>query len=99
MTFTQRKNLAEEFSLWAYENEIEECPFSVISFLDIRGILKDVSYDELIRGSLSEHLKKRLYETAINNIRVKCDADTIYADIAEHRLDSWIDEYLEGRID
>lgn len=99
MTFTQRKNLAEEYNMWVEENEIEACPFSVMSFLDIKGILRDVSYDELIKGSLAEHLKKRLYETAINNIRVKCDADTVYAEIAEYRLDSWINEYLEGRLD
>lgn len=94
MTFTQRKNLAEEYSMWVEENEIEECPFSVMSFLDIKGLLHDVSYEEEIRGSLTDHLKKRLYETAINNIRVKCDADRVYADIAEKRLDTWIDDYF-----
>lgn len=59
MTFTQRKNLAEEYSEWIAENDIEECPFSVMSFLDIKGLLHDVSYDEIIRGSLTLHLKKK----------------------------------------
>ena len=98
MTFTKRKELSNEYYEWIIDNDIEDCPFSVISFLCIKGVLQEVSYDELIRNSLVEHLKKRLYETAINNIRVKCDADIVYAEIAEHRLDTWIDEYLEGEV-
>lgn len=95
MTFTHRRELAEEYSMWIEENEIEECPISVIAFLDIKGLLNDISFEEVIKGSLTEHLKKRLYETAINNIGVKCDADVVYADIAEKRLDTWIDDYFK----
>ena len=43
------------------------------------------------------HLKKRLYETAVNNVGVKCDADVVYSDIAEKRLEAWMNEiYYPG---
>lgn len=31
-----------------------------------------------------------LYETAFNNINLKINADEIYTDIAENRLETWL---------
>ena len=36
--------------------------------------------------------KARLYETAMNNIGYKCDADEVLRDIAEHRIGIWLGE-------
>lgn len=35
-------------------------------------------------------LYKLLYETAFNNINLKVNADEIYTDIAENRLETWL---------
>jgi hypothetical protein len=45
--------------------------------------------DSLIsRQSAIDHLKKRLYETALNNVS---DAD-LYQEIADNRIDIWVNE-------
>ena len=41
---------------------------------------------------IKEHLKKRLYESALNNVGVTVPADDVFKDIAEYRIDIWIDE-------
>lgn len=40
------------------------------------------------RQAVIEHLSKRLYETALNNV----DKSEVYTDIAENRLTVWVDE-------
>lgn len=37
-------------------------------------------------------LKTRLYETALNNANVNCDASQIYTECADNRIEVWIDE-------
>lgn len=37
-------------------------------------------------------LKTRLYETALNNANVNCDASYLYTECADNRIDTWIDE-------
>lgn len=37
-------------------------------------------------------LKTRLYETALNNATVNCDASYLYTDCADNRIKTWIDE-------
>ena len=38
------------------------------------------------------HIKKRLLETALNNSDAVCDASFLYAEIADNRIETWIDE-------
>ena len=53
----------------------------------------DSMKDDLIsRRMITAHLKQRLWETALNNVGIKCDADEVYSDIADNRLDSWMNE-------
>lgn len=37
-------------------------------------------------------LKTRLYETALNNATVSCDASYLYTECADNRIETWIDE-------
>lgn len=37
-------------------------------------------------------LKTRLYETALNNTTVYCDASQLYKECADNRIEVWIDE-------
>lgn len=37
-------------------------------------------------------LKTRLYETALNNATVNCDASYLYTECADNRIKTWIDE-------
>lgn len=37
-------------------------------------------------------LKTRLYETALNNATVNCDASQLYSECADNRIEAWIDE-------
>ena len=37
-------------------------------------------------------LKTRLYETALNNAGVNCDASYLYTECADNRIETWIDE-------
>jgi hypothetical protein len=49
--------------------------------------------DELIsRKEAYETIYKRLFEVALSNINVKCYADEVCVDIAEHVLKSWIED-------
>ena len=47
-----------------------------------------MSDDLISRQAVIEHLSKRLYETALNNV----DKSEVYIDIAENRLTGWVDE-------
>lgn len=49
--------------------------------------------DDLIsRHAAIEHLKKRLIETAINNVGLRAPCDSIFADIADNKIETWIME-------
>lgn len=49
--------------------------------------------DDLIsRQAAISHLKKRLIETAINNTGITALCDSIYADTADNRIETWIME-------
>lgn len=47
-----------------------------------------MSDDLISKQAVIEHLSKRLYETALNNV----DKSEVYTDIAENRLTVWVDE-------
>lgn len=47
--------------------------------------------------TIKEHLKKRLYESALNNVGVTISADDVFKDIAEYRIDIWIDELYKQK--
>ena len=44
------------------------------------------------RYTAANHLKNRLIETAINNVGIVASADDMYREMAENRVDVWIDE-------
>lgn len=48
--------------------------------------------DAIGRKQAREIIRKRLYESAMNNAGYKCEAPEIFKDIAENRLDVWLDE-------
>lgn len=45
---------------------------------------------------ITAHLKQRLWETALNNISIKGVLGDAYADIAQNRLDVWMNEIVNG---
>lgn len=45
--------------------------------------------DLIDRRKTIEHIKKRLVETALNNIGFNED---VYLDIADHRIETWVNE-------
>ena len=48
--------------------------------------------DLIDRQAAIEHLKKRLIETAINNVGVISRCDSIFEDTADNRIGPWINE-------
>lgn len=48
--------------------------------------------DAISRTETINHLSKRLYESALNNMGYECDADDVFIDIADNRLETWINE-------
>lgn len=49
--------------------------------------------DDLISRQMTiEHLQKRLYETALNNVGVQALCDSIFADTADNRIPVWVNE-------
>ena len=48
--------------------------------------------DTIYREDAIKHIKKRLYETAMNNIHSSGKPSDAYADVAEYRLDIWVSE-------
>lgn len=48
--------------------------------------------DLIYREQTINHLKKRLIETAINNTGFRALCDIIFADIADNRIEPWINE-------
>ena len=58
---------------------------------DARGKGEEMS-DLIDRKATIAHLKKRLIETAINNIGVIARCDSIFEDTADNRIGPWINE-------
>ena len=48
-----------------------------------------------LKKKMIEHLKKRLYESALNNVGVLKDASEVFEDIAEHRIETWVKEMFD----
>lgn len=46
-------------------------------------------------NTIKDHLKKRLYESALNNVGIMISADYVFQDIAENRIETWIDELYQ----
>lgn len=46
----------------------------------------------IYRKAAIEHLKKRLIETAINNVGVIARCDSIFEDTADNRIGPWLNE-------
>ena len=47
--------------------------------------------DSISRQAALDHLRKRLFETANNNVGYRCDAGRVFADAAD-RVHGWLDE-------
>ena len=48
--------------------------------------------DTISRQAAINHLKNRLIETALNNVGIMANADDVYREMSENRIDVWIDE-------
>lgn len=58
----------------------------------IKALEQEPCEDAVSRKALKEHLRARLYESAINNTDYTCVASETFEDIADNRLDIWISE-------
>lgn len=36
--------------------------------------------------------QERLYESALNNVGIECKADEVFSDIAQNRIETWLNE-------
>ena len=43
MLFKQRKQLEKQYLKWIKENNVVDCPFCVITYLDSIGLLKELT--------------------------------------------------------
>ena len=48
--------------------------------------------DTISRQAAINYLKKRLMQTALNNIGIMTSADNLYRDMSENRIDVWLNE-------
>lgn len=49
--------------------------------------------DDLIsRQAAIKNCQYRLYESALNNIGYECKADDVFSDIAQNRIQTWLEE-------
>ena len=61
-------------------------------------ILQNVpSAGSVDRKKITEHLKHMAYESAMNNLGIQTDAGELFEDIADYRIDLWVQCYDEGR--
>lgn len=63
-----------------------------------REIIYEVAYANGVYNFAEKsktYIVKRLYECAINNVSVNSNAVDVFEDIAEHRIENWIDEIVE----
>lgn len=59
---------------------------------DSQCLANDLVNDCISRQAAIKHLKKRLIETAINNIGVIARCDSIFEDTADNRIGPWLNE-------
>lgn len=52
--------------------------------------------DLIERQDAIEHCKKRLYESALNNVGVMCMANNVFSEIADNRIETWLNELLSA---
>lgn len=52
--------------------------------------------DLINKQKLSEHIRTRLFETALNNVGYITTYDKVCEDIAVNRIDIWINEVIEN---
>lgn len=60
--------------------------------MSIKALEQEPCEDAVSRQALKEHLRARLYESALNNTDYTCVAAETFEDIADNRLDIWISE-------
>lgn len=48
--FSYRKKLEEEYMKWVEQEKVANCPFNVISFLEMKGLLNREKIDELLES-------------------------------------------------
>lgn len=46
--FNERKKLEDLYIKWVEENKVANCPFNVISFLEIKNLLNEKKVKELL---------------------------------------------------
>ena len=46
--FNERKKLEDLYIKWVEENKVANCPFNVISILEIKGLLNEKKVKELL---------------------------------------------------
>lgn len=65
---------------------------------EINAYMKQQEAKLVEKALVIEHLKKRLIESAIENVGYKCDASDVFEDIAKNRIDIWINELYVGNV-
>lgn len=48
--------------------------------------------DTISRQDAINKCQERLYESALNNVGYECKADEVFADIAQNRIKTWLNE-------
>mgnify|MGYP007101828384 CR=1 FL=1 len=56
------------------------------------GEVIQMTNDLISRQGAINKCRKRLYESAVNNVGYKCNADAVFVDIAENRIETWLNE-------
>jgi hypothetical protein len=77
-----------------YGNCTPWIPYSAVRKLISDMILeeKESCDDAVNRQEAIDKIKKRLFETAFNNVGIKQNIDETLVDVAENRLENWFDE-------
>lgn len=77
-----------------YGNYTPWIPYSAVRKLISDMILekKESCDDAVNRQEAIDKIKKRLFETAFNNVGIKQNIDETLIDVAENRLENWFDE-------
>lgn len=66
--------------------------------VEMNAYMKQQEEERIEKALVIEHLKKRLIESAIENVGYKCDASDVFEDIAKNRIDIWINELYVGNV-
>ena len=77
-----------------YGNCTPWIPYSAVRKLISDMILeaKESCDDTVSRQEAIDKIKKRLFETAFNNVGIKQNVDETLSDVAENRLENWFNE-------